>query len=127
MIDVSATVLVVEDEALVRLSITEDLRDAGFVVCEARDADDALQKLQLHDQIRVIFTDIQMPGSMDGLRLAATVRNKWPQMGIIVTSGNLKPSPDTFPEGGLFIPKPYASETVTSAIQGIFAQLNLAI
>ena len=127
MIDLSANVLVVEDEAMVRLSITEDLRDAGFIVCEARNADDALQKLQADHQIRVIFTDIQMPGSMDGLRLAATVRDKWPRMGIIVTSGNLKPGPDTFPKGGRFIPKPYAAEVVVTAIQGMIVELNPAI
>lgn len=127
MTDLSATVLVVEDESLVRMSIAEDLRDAGFIVCEARNADDALQKLPVLQQIRVIFTDIQMPGSMDGLQLATTVRDKWPQIGIIVTSGNLKPGPDTFPKGGRFIPKPYAAEVVVTAIQGMIVELNPAI
>ncbi len=124
MTDLSATVLVVEDEALVRLSIAEDLRDAGFIVCEARNADDALRQMLLHHQIKVMFTDIQMPGSMDGLGLAAAVRDKWPGVGIIVTSGNLKPGPETFPQGGMFIAKPYASESVTAAVQSFIAQGN---
>ena len=117
----SATVLVVEDEPILLYAIAEDLRDAGFTVTEARNADDALRQLQAQADIRVVFTDIQMPGSMDGLGLAARVRHQWPEVKIIVTSGNLRPKAEVFPEGGLFLAKPYAAQSVAVAIQSLLS------
>ena len=71
-------ILVVEDEFLVRISTVEMIEDAGFRVLQAADADEAIEILQVRPDIRVIFTDIHMPGSMDGLRLAHAVRARWP-------------------------------------------------
>lgn len=115
------TVLVVEDEALILFTIADELRMAGYRVCEARDADEAIRLLEAHEEIRVVFTDIDMPGSMDGLRLAAVVRDRWPPVQIIVTSGKRAPDVGDMPQGSRFLPKPYTSSSVLSAVQGMLA------
>lgn len=118
MAQMPLTILVVEDESLLLFSIAEDLRDAGFTVLEARNADEAIKQLEACPEIRLLFTDIDMPGSMDGLRLSAAVRDRWPPVKIIVTSGKQNPGADALPDG-LFIPKPYSTQAVTSAIYGV--------
>lgn len=80
---------------------------AGLDVLEAGDADEAIPILERHQDVRIVMTDIDMPGSMNGLRLAQVVRDRWPPVAIIVTSGKQQPSSDQFPEGGLFLAKPY--------------------
>ena len=100
-------ILVVEDEFLVRISTVQMIEDAGFHVLQAADADEAIEILQVRPDIRVICTDIQMPGSMDGLRLAHAVRARWPPIKIIATSGRVNVRIDDLPEGGRFLPKPY--------------------
>jgi CheY-like chemotaxis protein len=112
-------VLVVEDEALLLFSISDELKDAGFEVFDAGDADAAIRLLTDHPEIAVLFTDIDMPGSMDGLKLSAFVRDRWPPVKIIVTSGKAVPSSAMLPRGGVFIPKPYSPAGVTSAIHGL--------
>lgn len=81
------TVLVVEDEALLLCVIADDLREAGFAVIEASNAQQAIRRLETHPEIAVLFTDVDLPGSMDGLGLSAVVRDRWPSVKIIVTSG----------------------------------------
>jgi CheY-like chemotaxis protein len=110
-------VLIVEDELLVRLDAVRTIEDAGFKVIEAANADQAIRILESCKDIRVIFTDIRMPGSMDGLKLAHAVRNRWPPIKIIVTSGDREFSAHDLPEGGRFIAKPYDPEQVTDAIR----------
>ena len=100
-------VLVVEDEALVRMHAADMITDAGYDVIEACNADEAIRILEARNDIRFIFTDIDMPGSMDGLKLAHAVRNRWPPVKIIVTSGHRSPSKNDLPPGGLFLSKPY--------------------
>jgi CheY-like chemotaxis protein len=80
---------------------------AGFDVLQAADADEAIEILEDRTDIRVTFTDIQMPGSMDGLRLAHAVRGRWPPIKIVTTSGRVNVRIDDLPEGGRFLPKPY--------------------
>lgn len=80
-------VLVVEDEILVRLLIADDLREAGFAVIEAANADEALTVLRSATPVDLLLTDIRMPGSMDGLALAGAARESWPQLRIVVASG----------------------------------------
>ncbi len=109
-------VLVVEDEPLLRLHALDVIEDAGFDVIEARDADQAIAILEARTDIRIVFTDIDMPGSMDGLRLAAAVRNRWPPIEIIVTSGNVNPRPDELPARGFFFPKPYSDDRLVQAL-----------
>ena len=111
------TVLVVEDEALVRMDIALLLEDEGFHVLEASNADDAISLLDAHPEVRLMFTDIDMPGSMDGLKRAAAVRDRWPPVKIIVTSGHRHMSDDTLPVVGRFFSKPYDPSRVIHAIR----------
>ena len=101
------TVMVVEDETLVRLDIVVSLENEGFTVLEASNADDAIDILNNHPEIRLMFTDIDMPGSMDGLKLAAAVRDRWPPVKIIVASGHRQMTDELLPIEGKFFSKPY--------------------
>lgn len=101
-------VLVVEDESLIRMDSVDMIRNLGFEVIEAVDADEAISLLESVPGIGVMFTDIQMPGSMDGLLLAAVVRDRWPPVALLITSGRDRPSVADMPAGARFIPKPYS-------------------
>ncbi len=121
MTDKAKIVLVVEDEALLLFTIADELRDAGFTVYEARNADEAIGRLEERPSIDIMFTDIDMPGSMDGLRLSAAVRDRWPPVKIIVTSGKRNPGADAIPQGGVFMPKPYMPEQLAETIHDMLA------
>ena len=110
-------VLVVEDEFLLRLNAVLVIEDAGFDVLEAVDADQAIEILEARPDIHVIFTDIQLPGSMDGLKLAHAVRGRWPPIKIIATSGRVNLRTDDLPEGGRFLLKPYGQEEVVGTLR----------
>ncbi|NSZ77102.1 MULTISPECIES: response regulator [Agrobacterium] len=116
MSDKGATVLVVEDEVILRMDIVQALEDHGFEVLEASNADGAIILLNAHPGIRLMFTDIDMPGSMDGLKLAAVVRDRWPPVKIIITSGHRAISDDTLPVVGRFFSKPYDPSRIIHAI-----------
>ena len=115
-------VLVVEDEALIRMSLVEDLEDAGFHVFEAGNADEALKVLASHPEIEALFTDIDMPGSMDGLKLAKLVRHSRPDVGIILTSGYLKIPRTDLPGKVPFLSKPYEVDRVVNHIRELTAR-----
>jgi len=83
-------VLIVEDEPLLRILAAEVVEDAGFIALEASDADEAVALLESRPDISLLFTDISMPGSMDGLKLAHAVRNRWPPIKILVVSGQIR-------------------------------------
>ncbi|MCP3440654.1 response regulator [Bradyrhizobium sp. CCGUVB14] len=100
-------VLIVEDEFLIRLSAAEMVRELGFEVIEAVDADHAIELLETTADIAIVFTDIQMPGSMDGLGLLAIVRNRWPPIALLVTSGQVEPVVEDLPAEARFLAKPY--------------------
>jgi CheY-like chemotaxis protein len=100
-------VLVVEDETLVRLDIVEQIAAAGFEVLQASNADEAIAILEANSSIRVVFTDVDMPGSMDGIKLAHAVRGRWPPIKIVVASGHFKVRDEDLPDGGVFFNKPY--------------------
>jgi CheY-like chemotaxis protein len=110
-------ILVVDDETLIRLGAVQIAEDAGFEVLEAANADEAIEILEHRRDVRAIFTDIHMPGSMDGLKLARAVRDRWPPIKIIVTSGREYPKAHDLPEGGRFLPKPYSPRQVQSALR----------
>jgi CheY-like chemotaxis protein len=110
-------VLVVEDESLLRMMAVEIIEEAGFDAVEAGNAADAILLLESRADIRVIFTDIQMPGSMNGLKLAAAVRGRWPPIKIIATSGQYAIRDGDLPEGGIFLAKPYTSERISIALR----------
>src|SRR3954470_25035446 len=109
------TVLVVEVEAPIRDLISEELVEAGFDVLQVGDANQAIAVLEARQDIHLVFTDIDMPGSMDGLKLAATVRDRWPPIHIIITTGKARPM--TIPANALFIPKPYLSKNIVTAMR----------
>ena len=109
------TVLIVEDEFLIRDMLQEELEDAGYQVVPVSNADHAIRVLEARQDIHLVFTDINMPGSMDGLKLAAFVNDRWPPVHIIVTTGRAKPL--GLPPNALFIAKPYSGSNVVSAMR----------
>jgi CheY-like chemotaxis protein len=114
-------VLVVEDEFLLRMDAVDMIGNAGFEVVEAANADQAIEILEARRDITVVFTDIQMPGSMDGLRLARAGRGRWPPIKIVATSGHVGVREADLPEGGRFLPKPYSSIQVTGMLRELVA------
>lgn len=114
-------VLIVEDEPLIRDLVNEELMEAGFEVVEVSNADAAIAILEARKDIQLVFTDIDMPGSMNGLLLAACVRDRWPPIHIIITTGKARPA--TIPANALFIPKPYLSRSVVLAMR-TFENMN---
>ena len=115
----SPAVLVVEDEVLIRMSIADSLEEAGFTVYEAANADQAIRLLETHPDIRVLFTDIDMPGSMDGLLLAAAVRDRWPPVKIVITSGHVKIGAGELPPDDRFFSKPYDADKVVRTLHDL--------
>ena len=113
----SRAILIVEDEPLVRLCAVDAVAAAGFEVIEAASADEAIQILERRSDILAVFTDIQMPGSMDGLKLAHAVRNRWPPIKLIVTSGRELVTEHDLPEGGRFFAKPYDPTEICRALR----------
>jgi CheY-like chemotaxis protein len=110
-------VLIVEDEFLLRMDAVDMIKAAGFEAVEAGNADDAIDILEARLDITVVFTDIQMPGSMDGLKLAQAVRGRWPPIKIVATSGRVDVRESDLPEGGRFIPKPYSPKEITGVLR----------
>lgn len=108
-------VLVVEDEALIRMTVVEALEDAGFDVVEAASADEAVRLIERHD-IGFLFTDIQMPGKLDGVDLAHAVAARFPQARIVVASGRLTGGDVVLPSKATFLAKPYDFSTVVARL-----------
>jgi DNA-binding NtrC family response regulator len=116
---VSATILVVEDEVLVRLMLADGLRETGYTVIEAAGADEALAILQSGTKVHIVFTDINMPGSMDGIGLARIVCSKCPDIDVLLTSAHQGTTElDARIKG--FFPKPYDMQTVLAYIKSLF-------
>jgi CheY-like chemotaxis protein len=110
------TALIVEDEVFVRIELVFRLTDMGLVVLSASDADEAIAILNIHPEIELLLTDITMPGSMDGIRLAHHVRHRWPSVKIIVLSGLIGPPLSDLPRDSIFVPKPYGPDILASAL-----------
>ena len=119
--DLLHSVLIVEDESLIRLETADCLTEAGFIVYEAANADEAIRMMENHNEIRLVLTDINMPGSMDGLKLSHYVRNRWPPVKIIVTSGHTKVPAHHLPSGALFLDKPYRPESLARQFHDLIA------
>jgi CheY-like chemotaxis protein len=116
-----SVVLVVEDEPLTLMGAVDLVEEEGFEAISARNADDAIIILENRDDVSVIFTDINMPGSMDGLKLAHAVRDRWPPIDIIVTSaldlgGPQRPPHRRMPARGIFLRKPYTGRQIARAL-----------
>jgi CheY-like chemotaxis protein len=110
-------VLIVEDELLLRMDAADAIKSGGYEVVEAANADDAIEILESRLDITVVFTDIQMPGSMDGLKLARAVRGRWPPIKIVATSGLVDVGEKDLPEGGRFLPKPYHARQLAAVLR----------
>lgn len=115
-LDSSRLVLVVEDEPIVRMAAIEAVADAGFVPVEARNAAEAIRILEARTDIRLVFSDIDMPGGLDGTRLAAAIRDRCPPIEIILTSGNLRPAAELLPARTIFLAKPYSDAKLLEAL-----------
>ncbi|HEV2544144.1 response regulator [Methylorubrum populi] len=112
----SPVVLVVEDETLLRILAVDFLEDEGFTVLEAGTAEEAWLILESRADIGVLFTDVNMPGEMDGLALAARVAERWPHIRLVVTSRRQGLTSDQLPDDGQFVQKPYRQTQIVTAI-----------
>jgi CheY-like chemotaxis protein len=112
-----STVLVVEDDEVLRMCVAEVVTDAGFSPVEAANADEAFAILENRSDIALLFTDIQMPGSMDGLDLARTVHDGWPAIKIILVSGRVELSERERPVNSRFFQKPFAIKQMIEGLQ----------
>ena len=112
-------VLVVEDEPITRMDVVDQLEEGGFKVFEAPDADRAIKILEANPAIRILFTDVDMPGSMDGLKLAAAVRDRWPPIRIVVASGLRKINMDALPDNSRFFSKPYNVNEIAATMRSM--------
>ena len=122
-----ATVLVVEDEMLLRMRAVDIVEDAGFTPLEAVNADDALALLESRSDIDLLFTDIQMPGTMNGLKLAHAVHERWPLIKIILVSGQVTPAAADRPADSRFFGKPVEVQQMIAELQGMIGQGALKI
>lgn len=109
-------ILVVEDELLIRLALSDGLRDAGYQVIEACNGDEAIEAL---GSIRcdLVISDVRMPGSLDGIALLAIVRRKFPELPVIIVSGHLRPSAASADGATQFLAKPYALDAIIQAVE----------
>ena len=113
-----ALAVVAEDEPLMRMEAADALREAGFEVDETIHAASALARLEAHDGVALLYTDIRMPGQMDGLGLAQEVARRWPDTLIVICSGAKRPKADEMPTGAHFFDKPYIPSQLLKAIRG---------
>jgi CheY-like chemotaxis protein len=111
----SPTVLVVDDEPLLRMDVAAALEEAGCHVLEAANADEALQLMESVSHVDLLVTDVQMPGSMDGIQLSAAVHTRWPDTEVMVTSGRIQPRAHELPPNVRFLSKPYPPYKLTDA------------
>ncbi len=111
-----AVVLIVEDEPLIRFSTLDALEEVGHSVLEAGNADEALVLFRNAPDIDVVFTDVNMAGSMDGIQLAQRIRAMRPSIGIIITSGVVNLDPMLLPANTVFLPKPYQHDRLLASI-----------
>ena len=117
-------VLIVEDEPLVRSLEVDILQEAGFRVIEAKNADEAFELLKRRPDVKVVFTDVDMPGSIDGFEFARLVAQGWPEVGVVVTSGKTAPGPGDMPEGAAFMRKPYRSDDVVRQVRRMVGSVD---
>jgi CheY-like chemotaxis protein len=113
------TILVVEDEVLIRISAVDLLQDIGFDTLQANNAPDAQAIFSRRSDIAAVFTDVEMVGAFDGLAFAREVRDRRPEVLVLVTSGGQLPLSQAIPPGCVFLPKPYSPSAVALALWGL--------
>ena len=114
-------ILVVEDHSLIRMGAVDLVRHAGFDALEAGDADEAIRIMETRNDISLVFTDVEMPGIFDGVKLAHYVRHRWPPVMLIVVSGADLVAENHLPEGAAFFQKPYNDNAIVQAMIGMLA------
>jgi CheY-like chemotaxis protein len=112
-------ILIVEDDQLLMSFAVDIVEEAGFAAIEAGNADEAVAVLESRSDIALVLTDVNMPGSMDGLKLAHAIRDRWPRIKIIVVSGEVRPSENDLPLNSLFLGKPFLAATMISGIHSL--------
>jgi two-component system, response regulator PdtaR len=112
-------ILIVEDDPLLRMLAVEFVEEAGFEMLEAGDADQDIAILESRSEIAVLFTDINMPGSMDGVELALVVSNRWPAMAILIASGHVRLPLADLPPNGRFLGKPYRAGAMMAELHSL--------
>ena len=120
-------VLVVEDEMVLRMRAVDIVEDAGFTAIEATNADQAISVLEARSDISLLLSDIQMPGSIDGLKLAHAVHERWPDVKIILVSGHINPSNQERPENSRFFGKPINSKQMIAELQDMIGKGTLEV
>ncbi|MBB3745734.1 CheY-like chemotaxis protein [Rhizobium sp. BK226] len=111
-----AVVLVVEDSTIIRMGAVDLVLSAGYEALEARDADEAIRILESRNDVDLVFTDVQMPGTMDGIKLSHYIRDRWPPVRLIVASGEAILEESSLPTGSRFFSKPYDNHVITDAM-----------
>ena len=111
------SILVVDDEAMIRMNLADFFEDEGFEVFEAENADAAIAVMESNPSIRIVLTDVQMPGSMDGVKLAHHVRERFPPTLLVVASGAVKVTPADLPAHTMFVAKPFDPRFVLDEIE----------
>jgi CheY-like chemotaxis protein len=119
---VPRVVLIVEDEMLLRMRAVDMVEDAGFTPVEAVDADEAVAILESRSDVALLFTDIQIPGIMDGLKLAHAVHERWPPIKIILVSGQLRPASIDIPADSRFFGKPLEAKEMIVEMQDMIGR-----
>lgn len=112
-------VLVVDDEPIIRMYAALLVEEAGYLAVEAATADEALAILEQRDDVRILFTDVEMPGSLNGLQLVEVVREKWPPIALMVTSGHVRVDPQKLPERARFFRKPYSESEIIRTLKSL--------
>jgi CheY-like chemotaxis protein len=116
------TILVTEDDKLLRLYTSELLEESGYTVVEADSAEEALKVMEARKDVRLLFTDIQMPPGCDGLELARQVHKRWPKVLLVITSGQVHPTKAEIADHGRFIRKPYQAKELLGEIDGLLKE-----
>ena len=116
-------VLVVDDEELLRLNAADLLEDHGYKVLEAENAAAALKVLETLPDVRLLFTDIQMPGKLDGMDLARRVHARWPNVLLVITSGQISPTRAEIPDDGRFVAKPYRASELLGQVNDLMSKI----
>jgi CheY-like chemotaxis protein len=114
------TILVAEDDDFIRLHASLLLEDSGYTVVEADSAEEALKVMEARKDVRLLFTDIQMPPGCDGLELAREVHKRWPKVLLVITSGQIQPTKAEIADDGRFIRKPYLAKDLLRQIGDLF-------
>jgi CheY-like chemotaxis protein len=121
-----AVVLVVEDSAIIRMGAVDLVLSAGYEVLEAGDADEAIRILEARDDVDLVFTDVQMPGTMDGIKLSHYIRDRWPPVKLIIASGATILEESSLPVGSRFFSKPYDERTIAEVLAHLLSEPPMA-